>query len=69
MGSGQAARWGLPVKSILDKSFKYTPAAQTDISKTFARYRRAQRDAEEQRQKNEAEAAAKVERLPSRKTA
>ena len=26
--------------SILDSSFKYTPSAKTDISKTFARIRR-----------------------------
>lgn len=25
------------MKSILDKSFRYTPACETDISKTFAR--------------------------------
>lgn len=28
------------MKSILDKSFKYVPAAKSDISKTFARIRR-----------------------------
>jgi len=31
---------GLSMKSILDKSFRYIPAAQTDISKTFARIRK-----------------------------
>lgn len=28
------------MKSILDKSFKYTPSSSTDIRKTFARVRR-----------------------------
>ena len=28
------------MKSILDKDFKYTPAAKTDIRRTFARERR-----------------------------
>lgn len=32
-----------PTKSILDPSFKYTNAAQTDIAKTFARVRREMR--------------------------
>lgn len=31
------------VKSILDRSFRYTPSAQTDLRKTFARLRREQR--------------------------
>ncbi len=30
------------MKSILDRSFRYTPSAQTDLRKTFARVRRAQ---------------------------
>lgn len=30
------------MKSILDPSFKYVPAAATDIRKTFARVRREQ---------------------------
>lgn len=32
------------MKSILDPSFKYTSSANTDIAKTFARIRRAQRE-------------------------
>lgn len=28
-----------PTKSILDKSFRYTSAMNTDIQKTFARFR------------------------------
>lgn len=30
------------MKSILDPSFKYTPSAETDIRKTFAKVRREQ---------------------------
>lgn len=30
------------MKSILDKSFRYVPAAKTDVRKTFARIRREQ---------------------------
>jgi hypothetical protein len=30
------------VKSILDRSFHYTPSSQTDLKKTFARVRREQ---------------------------
>jgi hypothetical protein len=39
------------MKSILDRSFRYTPSTSTDLKKTFARIRREQRklgDAEEQ---------------------
>ena len=32
------------MKSILDPTFCYTPSMRTDISKTFARIRREQRD-------------------------
>jgi len=34
---------GRPMKSILDRSFRYTKSADTDIRKTFARIRREQR--------------------------
>jgi len=30
------------MKSILDRSFRYTPSVQTDVRKTFARIRREQ---------------------------
>ena len=33
------------MKSILDSSFRYTSSVNTDIAKTFARVRRAQREA------------------------
>ena len=36
-------RSGTPMKSILDQSFRYTSSANTDLRKTFARIRRAQR--------------------------
>ena len=32
------------MKSILDRSFRYTPSVETDLKKTFARIRRKQRD-------------------------
>jgi len=38
------------MKSILDRSFKYVPAARSDISKTFARVRaelKAQKEAQQ----------------------
>jgi hypothetical protein len=31
------------VKSLLDPTFRYTPSAETDIRKTFARVRREMR--------------------------
>lgn len=34
------------MKSILDKSFRYTPSASTDVRKTFARARKQARDYE-----------------------
>lgn len=34
------------MKSILDSAFRYTPSAQTDLRKTFARLRREQRQAD-----------------------
>jgi hypothetical protein len=35
------------MKSILDRSFRYTPSATTDLRKTFARLRREQHLAEQ----------------------
>ena len=32
------------MKSILDRSFRYTRSAETDLTKTFARLRRQQRN-------------------------
>lgn len=48
------------MKSILDRSFRYTPAVQTDLKKTFARLRREQEKQAEARAEVEAEAKRKV---------
>jgi hypothetical protein len=37
------------VKSILDRAFRYVPAAQTDIRRTFDRIKREQRANERER--------------------
>lgn len=47
------------MKSILDRSFKYVPAAQTDVAKTFKRIIA--------QQKAEAEAAKSSKVTPMRK--
>jgi hypothetical protein len=44
------------MKSILDPTFNYTPAASTDLRKTFARVRREMR----KQARAQAEASAKV---------
>ena len=48
------------MKSIFDRSFRYTSSAETDLRKTFARVRRKMREEEELRAIAEAEAKAKV---------
>ncbi len=48
------------MKSVLDSSFRYTRAAETDLRKTFAKIRRRIREEEEQRELLEAEVRAKV---------
>lgn len=48
------------MKSIFDKSFRYTPSAETDVAKTFSRVRRRLKEEEELRAFSEAEAKAKV---------
>ena len=48
------------MKSILDRSFQYTPSAQTDLRKTFARVRREQRMREVSQAKTSAEVNHKV---------
>lgn len=48
------------MKSIFDRSFRYTSSAETDVRKTFARVRRKMREEEELRALAEAEAKAKV---------
>jgi hypothetical protein len=52
--------------NILDRRFKYTPAANTDLRKTFKRIRAEQKAKAERERANEAEAAAKVQNLQRR---
>lgn len=51
------------MKSILDRSFRYTPSAQTDLKKTFARVRREQRVLDQEVLEVAAEAKLKVAQL------
>ena len=51
------------MKSILDRTFQYTPSAQTDLKKTFARIRREQRAQDAANDRASAEANVKVSRL------
>jgi len=37
------------MKSILDRNFKYVPAAKTDLKKTFARLRKEQAERDKTR--------------------
>ncbi len=53
-----------PPKSILNRAFRYTPAAKTDIRRTFARARRELAAAAQVEQENRNEAASKVLPLP-----
>ena len=48
------------MKSILDRSFQYTPSVETDLRKTFGRVRRKLRDQQQAVALAEAEAKAKV---------
>lgn len=50
------------MKSILDPAFRYVPSTSTDLRKTFARVRREQRQAAEERTK-------KVAQLPKKEVA
>lgn len=49
--------------NILDKRFKYTPSALTDIRKTFARIRREQAEADKLRAADETERVVKVRKM------
>jgi hypothetical protein len=53
--AGRTAHGGR-MKSILDPSFHYTPAASTDLRKTFARVRREMR----KQARHDTESSAKV---------
>jgi hypothetical protein len=48
------------MKSILDRSFRYTSSAQTDVRKTFARIRRELQTREQAQARADAEAKLKV---------
>jgi hypothetical protein len=48
------------MKSIFDRSFRYTSSAETDLRKTFARVRRQLREEQELHALVEAEAKSKV---------
>jgi hypothetical protein len=54
---------GLSMKSILDRSFRYTSSAQTDVRKTFARVRREQQLEQLARARAEADALTNVSPL------
>jgi len=53
------------MKSVLDRSFQYTPAVETDLKKTFARIRRQLREENRQRVLVDAEAKGKVSPIKS----
>jgi hypothetical protein len=59
------------MKSIFDRSFRYTSSAETDLRKTFARVRRQLREEQEFHALVEAETKSKVSpiRLPSKNAA
>ena len=48
------------MRSVLDRSFQYTPSVETDLRKTFARIRRRLKEEEKARLLAEAEAKSKV---------
>jgi len=54
------------VKSILDRSFRYTNSVETDLRKTFARIRREQRTREHAQAEAEVVSTAKVRQLRQR---
>jgi hypothetical protein len=54
------------VKSILDRSFRYTSSVETDLRKTFARVRREQRNQQKVQTQADADAFAKVRPLRQR---
>ncbi|MEO5765450.1 MAG: hypothetical protein ABIR52_09105 [Casimicrobiaceae bacterium] len=54
------------MKSILDRSFRYTSSVETDLRKTFARIRREQRAQQPSRVKLNPEAIAIVRTLRQR---
>lgn len=57
------------MKSILDRSFRYTSSAQTDVRKTFARVRREQQLQEQARARADAETVSNISPLRMARTA
>jgi len=58
------------MKSVLDRSFHYTPSVQTDIRKTFMRIRREMREQQKARDMADLEAKMKVSPIkPANKAA
>jgi hypothetical protein len=57
------------VKSILDRSFQYTPSVETDLRKTFGRIRRKLKEQEQLRALAEAEAKVKVSPIKQKSVA
>ena len=51
------------MKSIFDRTFKYTPSHQTDVAKTIARVRREQKAKEEAEAQHKIETASKVRQI------
>ena len=51
------------MKSILDRSFRYIPSAQTDLRKTFARVRREQQSQQPTRVQPDVAATLKVSHI------
>ena len=54
------------MKSILDRSFRYTSSVETDLRKTFARIRKEQRAQQLTRAQADAETLAKIHPLRQR---
>jgi hypothetical protein len=54
------------VKSILDRTFRYTSSVETDLRKTFARIRREQRTQQKTAAQAEADTFAKIRPLRQR---
>jgi hypothetical protein len=54
------------MSNILNREFRYVPAAATDIRKTFARIRRQQKAEEQRRLEAEEESRRKVSRITRR---
>jgi hypothetical protein len=50
----------LPVKRLLDKSFKYVPSQDTDVAATFRRIRKEIQERIQREQENQREADAKT---------